>query len=213
MSTAAEVMVETKTAEMPKQGPDSVRIVLAVDMMGRTRVIPSSFDEFKDLFNGCIDAINHKTIKFGFRPGIDLVIHAVSLVRFNWCTSEDDLTLKLKSCIESFSPHLIVIGNTPPMEKAVSLICREKDRNLCTLIARFSGFYPDASEYTEKTPQESGYDLDIFKDLKLIELLINSCEFLGGLHEQDSGKVRNAIEVINQKPQVVHHPILILSDF
>ncbi len=113
-------------------------------------------------------------------------------------------TPKNSQRIRERGPHhcqFTIAGSTTDYEKLIKSF-----KGSGSIIARYSMFYGNASGYTNTTPQETGYALDIPKKVSHAKYLLTCDEFLEAILERDEQKIRWSISKLNQK---LAEPILI----
>ncbi len=86
-----------------------------------------------------------------------------------------------------------VAGNTFLGEMQVRALSRGG-----LLIARYSTFYPEKSEYTDTMPGDAGYSLDIPKKVSVVKAFITDDAVLDALVSREEEKIRSAVENFNQ---------------
>lgn len=117
--------------------------------------------------------------------------------------------------IKPFDPHVVIMGQTPLGEFTVNRLnpnpkgIRPFDR---PLIIRCSLFYPKkVSSYTGSSPNNAGYDLDVYKSLRVIDQLLFDHRFQPAVAERDSVAVQTAVNELNNCPPFSFRPIYWLS--
>jgi hypothetical protein len=74
------------------------------------------------------------------------------------------------------------------------------------IIARYSIFYGGPSHYTERFPQDSGYALDIPKNIGTVKALLKDSMFLTSLMERNKSGIESALSKFNKEVKI---PVLI----
>lgn len=97
-------------------------------------------------------------------------------------------------------PTLAIAGSTEPGEEEVGSL-----RGTGMIVGRYSIFYRGKSQYTGNSPEESGYALDIPKDMQAVRALLTSESVMDALESRDSYKIRESLERINE---TLNKPIL-----
>jgi hypothetical protein len=96
---------------------------------------------------------------------------------------------------------LIIHGSTVPSEEEV-----EELKPSGIVVARYSIFYGDVSEYSGRTPQEGGYSIDIPKDVEVVRNLLSDDSFLESIVCRNPQRVVDSIDQLNQR---ISTPVLI----
>ncbi len=122
---------------------------------------------------------------FGYDPS--------NLLTENKIVSERNLILLDKERESTTRPEFIIAGCTIEGEAEV-----KKCKGSGALIARYSIFYGEASDYTGSYPDESGYAFDIPKSTDLVRSLLKYDNFLEGIILRNETKIRNAITEFNK---------------
>ena len=99
-------------------------------------------------------------------------------------------------------PPLIIIGSTRQAEVDVSSISTNFPK---TIIARYSIFYGGPSGYTGIPPEQTGYSLDLPKDVETARKLLTHDGFLEALVKRNLAEIRNALADVNKN---LEQPIL-----
>lgn len=89
---------------------------------------------------------------------------------------------------------LAIAGSTPPNEMGVAILSGSG-----LVVARYSKFYGNPSGYTNKTPEQGGYSLDIPKEISTVRALLEHDSFLESIQERNPRKVREALNDLNKK--------------
>ncbi len=128
--------------------------------------------------------------------------------------------------IEDLSPQVVIIGMTILYEAIASRLATIKqlfyesdaevpdgeDTNFFNpLIIRFSTFYSGSSMHSGNNPESIGYNLDMFKSLKQLDMFLRDENCLKAINNQNKDELIAALEDLNQKPEFIYRPILILS--
>jgi len=111
--------------------------------------------------------------------------------------------LHRRSTIDTYvDPHrsdIVLIGSARDVEYGLR---DNKDKG--AINARFSIFYGGPSNYTGFQPEESGYALDLPKDVSVARALITHPTVIEGLLKRDEGIIRSGIDELNKDlPQPV----------
>jgi len=101
-----------------------------------------------------------------------------------------------------FLAHFGVYGSTRESEEIVKNRFSESG----VIIARYSVFYGKRSNYSGELPEETGYSLDIPKEVSSVKALLKHNRFLEGVVERDEKKIINSLNNLNSK---IKRPILI----
>ena len=96
---------------------------------------------------------------------------------------------------------LIFAGSVERMEKIVKNI-----KPFGAIIVRFSIFYGGPSGYTGNAPEETGYALDIPKDVPTTKLMLANDDFLNAILARDHQIIVEAVDKLNRQ---LIQPILI----
>lgn len=116
-------------------------------------------------------------------------------------TTQAGKTVRIERHIElQDHPDITVIGCTSSVEKDVQDL---KGSGL--LIARYSIFYGEPSGYTGNTPEESGYALDIPKDVTTVKALLTDDASLEAIASKNYPRIIDALSTLNKR---LHEPIL-----
>jgi hypothetical protein len=97
--------------------------------------------------------------------------------------------------------HFSIFGCTESMEEVVSL-----QKGMGIIVARYSCMYGDVSEYSQKSPEESGYSLDIPKFPEVARAFMTDDAIVSAIMERDMGGIEEAVKELNKK---IHLPIFI----
>lgn len=78
------------------------------------------------------------------------------------------------------------------------------------IVARYSIFYSGPSRYTDRLPEESGYALDLPKEVSAAKALLTDDDFLDAIVAREESRVRHAIANLNIS---LRRPIIITPHF
>ncbi|MBW2964570.1 hypothetical protein KY363_03860 [Candidatus Woesearchaeota archaeon] len=92
-------------------------------------------------------------------------------------------------------------GSTEPAEETVAEL---KGSGL--IIARYSIFYGGPSKYTGNYPEDTGYALDLPKNVSTVKAFLTDDEVLDALVLREEARIRQAIDGLNKTLQ---QPVLI----
>ncbi|MDP3882257.1 MAG: hypothetical protein Q8Q31_05260 [Nanoarchaeota archaeon] len=102
---------------------------------------------------------------------------------------------------------LVIAGSDQASEKLVSdFRIHSRNIGLRVPIARYSTFYGKPSGYSEMLPEDTGYSLDIPKDIQTIRALITNDSVLEALSSKDENRIRGSLEELNA---LLERPILV----
>ena len=76
------------------------------------------------------------------------------------------------------------------------------------ITARYSIFYGGKSMYTGRSPEDSGYSLDIPKNPNIVKTMLRDDSFLESILSRDGSKILSSIGKLNKK---LEKPILVTS--
>jgi hypothetical protein len=76
------------------------------------------------------------------------------------------------------------------------------------IAARYSIFYGGASQYTGNYPEESGYALDLPKNMDTVKAFLTSDLMLDALVAREESRIKEAVETLNSNLEA---PVLITS--
>jgi len=112
----------------------------------------------------------------------------------------------LMEAITILQPHLIVMGQTPPLEAIAEEFVRRRNitHNFLPLVMRFSSFYGQKSVYSGKSAVNAGYYLDMEKSLFLLEEFMYFDPFIRALYDENYAAYHSALFQFN----AYHNPRL-----
>ena len=96
-------------------------------------------------------------------------------------------------CATAQSNILSIMGST---EDSEDLAVQLKGSGI--LIGRYSIFYGKNSEYTKRSPSQSGYSFDIPKNPDAVLRMLQEDEFLDAVEQKNKSKIESALENINK---------------
>ncbi len=105
-----------------------------------------------------------------------------------------------KKC-SGLRPHVLIMGSTEEAEEKVAGL-----QETGVLVARYSIFYGGPSQYTGNYPEDSGYALDLPKNIKTARAFIGDDAVLDALVAREESRIRKAVEKLNAS---LSEPILI----
>ena len=76
------------------------------------------------------------------------------------------------------------------------------------IFARYSIFYGGPSVYSENSPEESGYALDLPKSIDVVNTLLNNDRFLKSVLTRKEDQIKSALDEVNKG---IEKPILVTS--
>jgi hypothetical protein len=126
------------------------------------------------------------------------------IVRLHSLNSSEE-AFKLENVLRS---NLIITGNTIGAEQGTKFLAGECGINTGLIVARYSIFYGNPSEYTGTLPEDAGYSLDIPKDTSTVKKMLNDDYFLESILERNEDAIVDSIERLNRN---LDQPILITS--
>ncbi|MBT7903668.1 hypothetical protein HN587_07430 [Candidatus Woesearchaeota archaeon] len=105
---------------------------------------------------------------------------------------------------ESRGPDDLTLGIIGSTDAAEDDVRSWKGSGL--VVARFSIFYGNPSQYTGNYPEESGYSLDFPKDIATVREFLHDDSVLDALVAREESQIRSAIESFNSG---VANPVLV----
>lgn len=165
-----------------------------VDVVILTPYLSESLGEFfKD--GKTVKDFVEQVAKYGYTPinlsGVDRIETQSRLVNL----LKPDTHRSHRDQLVEMNPRstLVIAGSTKDVEGEVAAL-----RGTGLVVARYSVFYGGPSNYTGKTPQETGYSLDIPKIVPAVLSLVSSDEFFEGLKLADADKINSALKNISR---------------
>lgn len=208
----------------------NVNVVLCIGDIYDPKEIPELFSPMAKVFGYDAEANNTQVI-LDVSDDLQLVITAISLGPFSSTLREktreyEDAFVSgenahLKAVryvvnnsqsspliqISQFNPNILVLGQTVLFEAIAQKFFARRN---CfePLIIRFSSFYPEASIHTGRTAREAGYDLDMLKDLGLLNSLLSYKPFLNSVLAKEEDALMVALSGLNLRKEFVPNPVL-----
>lgn len=99
--------------------------------------------------------------------------------------------------------HLVIAGCTESGEEETMEMMGSG-----LIIGRYSIFYNGPSRYSGRSPQESGYSLDIPKDIKTVKTFLTNDSVLEAIASREQTRIKMALASLNSK---LKQPILTTS--
>lgn len=102
---------------------------------------------------------------------------------------------------------LIIYGSVEIAEAQVNCLKRSGlTKDLGLIIGRYSTFYGGPNRYSGNSPEESGYSLDIPKNVSTVKEILTNDDLLSSLKKKDYDSIERSINELNKSLQL---PILI----
>ena len=108
-------------------------------------------------------------------------------------TEKHQVILNTKKDHNDEQPDLVIIGSTRATENQAREL-----RDSGIVVARYSIFYGGPSGYTGRSPEQSGYSLDLPKSVATATALLTHEGTLDAILERDEAKVMAALEDLNK---------------
>ena len=96
---------------------------------------------------------------------------------------------------------LAIAGSAKDIEESI-----REYKNAGLIVARYSIFYGNPSNYTGRSAAESGYALDIPKDVSTVKRMLTCDPLLESLAQRDEKAIKESLRVLNQN---LERPVLI----
>ncbi len=104
--------------------------------------------------------------------------------------------------------NFAIAGCTEDAESEVMNVTESGENGL--IVARYSIFYSGPSRYTDSLPEESGYALDIPKEVSAAKELLTDDDFLEAIVAREESRARHAIANLNRS---LRRPVIITPHF
>jgi hypothetical protein len=93
----------------------------------------------------------------------------------------------------AFSNDIVVIGSTRGSEERV-----QSAKEYGTVVGRYSIFYGGPSGYTNNSVSQTGFALDIPKNVDAVKALLTHDGFLDAIVAREEGQIRSALDDLNR---------------
>lgn len=139
----------------------------------------------EDMSKECDDEYVAQQIKmFGYDPN--------KLIKEDKLVTGRNVVLLEKKDSSLKRPHLVIVGCTRSVEDSV-----KRTRGTGVLVARYSTFYGEPSDYTGNYPDQCGYALDIPKDPDVVKALLHCDDVLEALVAREEERIRCTLDCFN----------------